>query len=50
MLVPVLNAILLKFLKKNLCILLLGFVIVFIIIYIYNYCIISENLPYIGRS
>ena len=31
------------------CILLLGFVIVFfIIIFIHNYCIIMENLPYIG--
>ena len=34
----------------NLCILFLGFVIVFfIIVFIYFYCIIRENLPDIGR-
>ena len=43
MFVPVLNGICLIFL----CILLLGFVIVFIIVFMYNYCIICENLPFI---
>ena len=37
------------FLFCFLCILLLGFVIIFIIIHMYNYCIFYENLPYIGR-
>ena len=33
-----------------LCILLLGFEIDFFIVFIYNYCIIYENLPYIGAA
>ena len=40
MLVPVLNAILSMFLKKNLCIMLWELLIVFIIIFMYNYYII----------
>ena len=31
------------------CILILGFVIVFMSVFIYNYCIICENLPNIER-
>ena len=45
----VLNAIQLMFGFYFSCILLLGFGIVFfIIVFIYDYCIIYENLPYIG--